>query len=103
MLKKFFNKITSGEFSKRLLIFLEIFIFFTFVLVCVAVFKGMIDGLVAWITGLFGLATIAFGFYYWKAKNENIRKYARGLTDTELNKILKLYDKVFKGGDYDQG
>ena len=72
-------------------------------LVCVAVFKGMIDGLVAWITGLFGLATIAFGFYYWKAKNENIRKYARGLTDTELNKILKLYDKVFKGGDYDQG
>lgn len=27
------------------------------------------------ITGVFGLASTAFGFYYWKAKNENIAKY----------------------------
>ena len=62
----------------------------TFVLVCTSVFRGLIDGLVAWLSGLFGLASIAFGFYYWKAKNENIRKYANNLDKETYEKLLKM-------------
>ena len=89
-MKKILYQITKGEFSKRLLVFLELFICMTFVLVCIAVFKGMIDGLVAWLSGLFGLASIAFGFYYWKAKNENITKYANNPDKETYEKLLKL-------------
>ena len=89
-MKKILDQITKGEFSKRLLVFLEFLICMTFVLVCIAVFKGLIDGLVAWLSGLFGLASIAFGFYYWKAKNENIRKYANNLDKETYEKLLKL-------------
>ena len=92
-MKKILDQITKGEFSKRLLVFLELFICMTFVLVCIAVFKGLIDGLVAWLSGLFGLATIEFGFYYWKAKNENIRKYANTLDKETYENLLKLIKK----------
>ena len=92
-MKKIFDMITKGEFSKRMLVFLELFICMTFVLVCVAVFKGLIDGLVAWLSGLFGLASIAFGFYYWKAKNENLHKYANNLDKETYEKLLKLLKK----------
>ena len=84
-MKKIIDKITKGEFSKRLLLFIELFIFMTFILVCIAVFKGMIEGLVAWLSGLFGLASIAFGFYYWKAKNENLHKYSKTLDKEDTN------------------
>lgn len=84
-MKKIIDKITRGEFSKRLLIFIELFIFMTFILVCTSVFKGMIEGLVAWLTGLFSLASIAFGFYYWKAKNENLNKYSKTMDKEESN------------------
>lgn len=33
------------------------------------------------IGGVFGLASTAFGFYYWKAKNENIAKYGDNVDD----------------------
>ena len=33
------------------------------------------------IGGVFGLASTAFGFYYWKAKNENIAKYGNNVDD----------------------
>lgn len=33
------------------------------------------------ISGVFGLASTAFGFYYWKAKNENITKYGQNVDD----------------------
>lgn len=84
-MNKLIDKITRGEFSKRLLIFIELFIFMTFILVCTSVFKGMIEGLVAWMTGLFSLASIAFGFYYWKAKNENLNKYSKTMDKEETN------------------
>ena len=84
-MKKIIDKITRGEFSKRLLIFIELFIFMTFILVCTSVFKGLIEGLVAWMTGLFSLASIAFGFYYWKAKNENLNKYSKTMDKEESN------------------
>ena len=33
--------------------------------------------LVTYIDGIIKLSTIAVGFYYWKAKNENLHKYKR--------------------------
>lgn len=103
MLKKLKENMTKGEYSKRLLNYVQIMLACTFVLVCVAVFKGLIDALVAWITGVFSLASLSFGFYYWKAKCENINKYGKALTSKQIEQIAKLYDKVFNGGfDYDE-
>lgn len=99
-MKKIIDNITKGEFSKRMLVFLEIFILMSFILVCIAVFEGMVEGLVAWLSGLFGLATIAFGFYYWKAKNENLNKYAKTLdkeTFEKLQALIKEYEEAHGG------
>ena len=64
------------EFSKRLLLFVQALIIALFILTTVATFKGYVDALVALITGVFSLASIAFGFYFWKAKNESyLRSY----------------------------
>lgn len=71
------NRLKNAEFSKKLLVFVEFLIILCFVLVTVATFKGLIDALVAMITGVFSLASVAFGFYFWKAKNENIRKHEK--------------------------
>ena len=96
---KIIDKITRGEFSKRLLVFIELFIFMTFILVCIAVFKGMIEGLVAWLSGLFGLASIAIGFYYWKAKNENLNKFAKSLDPDTYERLLQLLKKYEEGSN----
>lgn len=96
-MKKIIDKITKGEFSKRLLVFLELFILVTFILVCIAVFMGMVEGLVAWLSGLFSLATLSFGFYYWKAKNENLNKYAKTLDKETYEKLLKLIEQYKEG------
>lgn len=90
------KNLKNAEFSKKLLVFVEALILALFVLVTVATFKGLVDALVAFITGVFSLATIAFGFYFWKAKNENIRKYAKGLDYEDIRKVVKMYDAVFK-------
>ena len=78
------------EWSKKLLLFTEVLIVAVFVLTTIATFKGLVDALVALITGVFSLASIAFGFYYWKAKNENIRKYAKSVDDDLLKKIIEV-------------
>lgn len=83
------------EFSKKLLVFIECLIIALFILTAVATIKGYVDALVALITGVFTLASIAFGFYYWKAKNENIRKYAKGIDKETLKKLEILLDKYF--------
>ena len=90
------KNLKNAEFSKKLLVFVEILIVAIYALVIVATFKGLVDALVAMITGAFSLAGIAFGFYFWKAKNENIRKYAKQATPEEIEKIVKLYDSIFK-------
>lgn len=81
------NKLKNAEFSKKLLYFVTDIIVLTFVVVIISMFLGMSEPLVVFITGLFSLATIAFGFYYWKAKNENIRKYAKTISKEDAEKI----------------
>ena len=84
------------EFSKKLLVFIECLVIALFILTTVATFKGLVDALVALITGVFSLASIAFGFYFWKAKAENIRKYTRKLSQEDIEKVAAAYAAIFK-------
>lgn len=94
------KRLKNAEFSKKLLVFIEVLVLLTFCLVAASVFMGDSSPLSALITGVFSLASLAFGFYFWKAKNENIRKYARHITEDDAVKLGKMYDSIFnKGGD----
>lgn len=47
------------------------------VVIVVSCVTGDTQPLTNYVIGVFGLASIAVGFYYWKAKNENLNKYAK--------------------------
>lgn len=94
-----FENLKKAEFSKKLLYFVTDMIVLTFIAVVISMFLGMSEPLVVFITGLFSLATIAFGFYYWKAKNENIRKYAEKIDKKDINKVVAMYDAILSGED----
>ena len=82
--------------SKRILRYLIVLICYVSILTAIALFLGHIDALIALITGVFSLASIAVGFYYWKAKNENLNKYAKRLdkdTYDKLQKLIKAYEE----------
>ena len=96
------KNLKNVEFSKRLLLFVQALIIALFILTTVATFKGYIDALVAMITGVFSLASIAFGFYFWKAKNENIRKYAKSLNHEQIKQMIKLAE-IIESGEKDEG
>lgn len=84
------KNLKNAEYSKKLLVFIEVLIIAVFVLVCVSVCMGDSSPLVALITGTFSLASLSFGFYYWKAKNENIRKYAKSLSKDQIDQCIKI-------------
>ena len=88
------KNLKNAEWSKKLLVFIELLIIATFILVMIATIQGDASALVALITGVFSLASLAFGFYYWKAKNENIRKYAKEIDKKDINKIVAMYDTI---------
>ena len=92
------KRLKNSEWSKKLLVFIEVLILLTFCLVTSAVIMGDASPLVAFITGVFSLASIAFGFYYWKAKNENIRKYAKTLNEEQIDQVMRLAEAIFKEG-----
>lgn len=91
------------EFSKKLLIFIEVLVLLCFCLTAASVLMGDSDPLAALITGVFSLASLAFGFYFWKARSENIRKYAKNITPEDAAKLAKMYDKIFnnEGGTHE--
>ena len=91
------------EFSKKLLIFIEVLVIMCFCLTAASVIMGDSDPLTALITGVFSLASLAFGFYFWKARSENIRKYAKSITHEDVAKLAKMYDKIFnqEGGTHE--
>lgn len=88
------KNLKNAEWSKKLLVFIEVLIIAVFILVMIATIKGDASALVALITGVFSLASLSFGFYYWKAKNENIRKYAQHIDKKDINKIVAMYDAI---------
>ena len=63
------------ETSKLILIALLSSVGLLIPVVVVLAFMGVSSPLEITMTGLFSLATVAVGFYYWKAKCENLHKY----------------------------
>ena len=95
------KKLKNAEYSKKLLVFIEVLIIAVFVLVCVSVCMGDSSPLTALITGTFTLASLSFGFYYWKAKNENIRKYAKSLSKDQIDQCLQIAGMLLKEREYE--
>lgn len=89
------------EFSKKLLIFTEFIVTFVCILSAISVLMGNSDPLTVLITASFGLASMSFGFYFWKAKNENIKKWSKGLSYSEMNKIIKIYKELGREEDHE--
>ena len=77
-MKKWLNCPTRKkiETSKKLLIFTVAMVIIITIATVVAVFVlEDVTPLEFLIGGIFGLASTAFGFYFWKSKNENCRKF----------------------------
>ena len=91
-----FRNLKNAEWSKKLLVFIEVLILLTFCLVTAAIILGDASPLTAFITGVFSLASLAFGFYFWKARSENIRKYAKTLNENQIDQVMKLAAAIFK-------
>lgn len=75
-----------SEFSKAILFVVAavVFVVIIFSMVMIAITKDL--GPIDWILGgLFSLANVAVGFYYWKARKENEIKlrvaYGKEITD----------------------
>lgn len=90
------KNLKNADFSKKLLVFVEVLIMMVFCLVLTSVLMGDSSPLTALITGVFTLASLAFGFYFWKAKNENLRKYAKSLNHDQIEQMAKLAKMIMK-------
>lgn len=97
------RNLKNAEFSKKLLVFIEVLVLLCFCLTAASVIAGDSEPLTALITGVFALASLAFGFYFWKARSENIRKYAKSIKPEDAAKLAKMYDKIFnnEGGTHE--
>lgn len=93
-----FKLFKNVETSKRILRYLMILICYVSVLTLVALILGYHEALIALITGVFSLATIAVGFYYWKARTENLTKFAKSLDKETYDKLMKLLQEVGSDG-----
>ena len=72
------NKINKWEYSKKLLFLVWVLIALLLpISVITSIITSDISPIREYVIGAFGLATISHGFYYWKAKNENLHKYGR--------------------------
>lgn len=72
------NKLNKWEYSKKLLFLVWVLIALLLpVSVITSIITSDISPIREYVIGAFGLATISHGFYYWKAKNENLHKYGR--------------------------
>ena len=71
------KKSNRRDTSKLILITLYSSVGILLPVVVVLAFLGISSPLEISITGLFALCSIATGFYYWKAKAENMHKYHR--------------------------
>lgn len=69
------QKKRKHETSKVILIALYSSVGIMIPIVVILAFMGVSSPLEITLTGLFSLSSIATGFYYWKAKAENMHKY----------------------------
>lgn len=75
MIKEFLNSKRKIETSKVILYVLFLIIIVMIIVATILAFLGLATPYEIAMTGVFSLATIAVGFYYWKAKAENMHKY----------------------------
>lgn len=86
-----FRKLKNMEMSKRILYVLGYLIAVLLPLVViVSLVTKDTSSLTQYVIGVFALASVAVGFYYWKAKNENLHKYAKTDSDSEKAYIDRL-------------
>ena len=92
------KNLKNAEWSKKILIVAFLLTLFTAIIVIIATCLGLEQPLTVFVTGIFGVNTIAVGFYYWKAKAENLNKFAKNKgTDKELiDQIMKLQREILK-------
>lgn len=83
------KKIIKQDTSKLILRMLSIYIGMLTPFVLVIALLGYYEPLTRMIEGTFALTSIAVGFYYWKAKCENMHKF-------------KQDDKINMGGNNDE-
>lgn len=77
------------EMSKILLIVSDMMVLVTLIFSFMAIFKMMdVSPLTYLIPGVFGLASVAHGFYFWKAKAENINKFKMSGQDPERTELF---------------
>ncbi len=69
------KRIMKKDTSKIILIMLSMYIAFLTPFVLVIALFGYYEPFVRLIEGTFALTSIAVGFYYWKAKAENMHKF----------------------------
>lgn len=93
-----FKLFKNVETSKRILRYLMILICYVSLLTLIALILGYHEALIALITGVFSLSTIAVGFYYWKARTENLTKFAKSLDKDTYDKLMKLLQEVGSDG-----
>ena len=90
------KRLKNAEFSKKLLVFIEVLVLLCFCLVAASVIMGDSSPLESLIVGVFSLASLAFGFYFWKARSENIKKYAKTLNNEQIDQVMRLAEAIFK-------
>lgn len=72
------KKFIHWEYSKKLLFMVWGLIIVLLPICTIAsVIVADISPLREYVIGAFSLATVSHGFYYWKAKNENLHKYGK--------------------------
>ena len=76
------KKILKKDTSKMILIMLSIYISILTPFVLLVALFGYYEPLTRMIEGTFALTSIAVGFYYWKAKCENMHKFKQ---DNKIN------------------
>ena len=76
------KRILRNDTSKLILTLLSIYIGMLTPFVLVIAFFGYYEPLTRLIEGTFALTSIAVGFYYWKAKCENMHKFKQ---DNKIN------------------
>ena len=72
------------ETSKKLLVFTIIMVTIMVIVGITATFVlGDATPMETLIVSVFGLASTSFGFYYWKAKNENVARFGNNVDDNQ--------------------
>lgn len=91
-------KFKNLEMSKKIVCAIALLIIVLLpVVIIVSCVTGDAQPLTNYVIGVFGLASIAVGFYYWKAKNENLNKYAKKYL--KAADISQLFPDIYNKGE----